>query len=42
VRGLGQNPVEATKRVIPELEPELNSRFRAYRGWLFFQEATKP
>lgn len=42
VRGLGSNPVEAPKRVVPELEPELNSRFRAYRGWLFFQEETMP
>src|SRR5262249_25293197 len=41
VRGLGANPVEAPKRVVPELEPELNLRFRAYRGWLFFQEETK-
>jgi serine/threonine protein kinase len=41
-RGLGQTPVESPKRVVPELEPELNARFRAYCGWLFFQEETKP
>ncbi|HZZ26445.1 MAG TPA: protein kinase [Pirellulales bacterium] len=40
-RGLGQNPIESPKRVVRELEPELNSRFKAYRGWLFFQEAIR-
>ena len=41
-RGLGQNPVVTSKRAVQSLEPELNSRFQAYRGWLFFQEETKP
>jgi hypothetical protein len=42
VRGLGKNPIVTSKRAIQSLEPELNSRFQAYRGWLFFQEETKP
>ena len=42
VRGLGKNPIVASKRAIRALEPELDSRFLAYRGWLFFQEETKP
>jgi predicted Ser/Thr protein kinase len=42
VRGLGANPIVTSKRAIQSLEPALNSRFQTYRGWLFFQEETKP
>ena len=41
-RGLGQTPVVSPKKVTGELEPELTSRFTAYRGWLFFQAEAKP
>ncbi len=42
LRGLGKNPIVASKRAIQSLEPALNARFQTYRGWLFFQEETKP
>jgi hypothetical protein len=42
VRGLGANPIVTSKRAIQSLEPVLNSRFQTYRGWLFFQDETKP
>ncbi len=42
LRGLGTNPVVTSKRAIQSLEPVLNARFQTYRGWLFFQEETKP
>jgi len=41
-RGLGMNPIVTTKRAVQALEPELDSRFSTYRGWLFFEEGTKP
>jgi hypothetical protein len=42
LRGLGKNPIVTSKRAIQSLEPALNARFQTYRGWLFFQEETKP
>ncbi|HEY2881267.1 MAG TPA: protein kinase [Pirellulales bacterium] len=42
VRGLGDAPVVAPKRVVRELEPELNARFQAYRGWVFYQQSANP
>ena len=41
-RGLGKTPIVTTKRAVQALEPELDSRFITYRGWLFFEEGTKP
>lgn len=37
-RGLGANPVVSPKRVLRDFEPQLNSVFTYYHGWVFFHE----